>query len=182
MASKPINSNTTRALAHRAQSAAASLRKGKAPALKVTGRLRTAIQAMVFDGLNRTQAAEAAGLQDHSVREALKRPHVLAYLNEQMEVLRTGARPQALNRIIHLTTNAESERVQLDAATYLDGMDRHSNSVGAVNVQVNTSVNVETPGYVIKLNRRAESPQQIDHLAQHDANALNVQQDVPSDD
>jgi len=177
----PASPQTVPALAHKAQSAAAAVKAGKAPALKVTGRLRTAIEAMVFEGATRPEAAEIAGMQDKSLRSALTKSHVLAYLNEQMEVLRTGARPKALNRIINLVDKSGSDRVRLDAARYIDGMDRTVHQQGSqVNVQVNNRI--ELPGYVIDLSAYpANGAQQIDHLEQHGAKSLEDNEDVPDE-
>ncbi len=174
---------TVQSLANQAQKAAAINRKQKKK-LKVTPRLRTAIEAMVFDGLKRPEAAEHAGLTDHAVRTALTKPHVLAYLNECQEMLRTSARPRALNRVIKLIDEAESDKVKLEASKYIDGMDRPSHTVGAtqVNVQVNNNVSV-TPGYVIDLTAtQAESIRKIAHLDADDAIPLNSQEDVPDDE
>lgn len=135
---------------------------------------------MVFEGATRKEAAQLSGIADNSLRSALTKPHVLAYLNEQQEVLRTGARPKALRRIIALVDKAESERVQLDAAKYLDGMDRTIHQQGA-QVNVNVGVKVETPGYVIDLSGHP-SGQQIEHLARHDANRLADNAGVPEDE
>lgn len=173
---------TAPALHLAAQKATAAIRKGDAKPLKVTGRLREALEAMVFKGLKRADAAEAASMTDHGLRQALRRPHVLAFLNEQMEVLRTSARPRALGRITELVEQKDSLRVALEAAKYLDGMDRPSHTMGAVNVQVNTSVHVESPGYVIDLSAHPRGTQQIDHLPQHEHNRLDDKADVPEDE
>ena len=173
-----IAHRTTSSLAHQAQKAAAKVRNGAAKAITVKGKVKAAVDLMVHQGRERPEAAAAVGLTDHSLREALRKPHVLAYLNEQMEVLRTSGRPRALTRIMRLVDDAESERVQLDAAIYMDGMDRHASTVGAqVNVQVNNNVTV-TPGYVIRLNRK----QQIDHLPPHGAKPMDIHEDVPDDE
>jgi len=170
-----------------AQKAAAKIKRGEAKNLRVTGKVKAAIEAMVSQGMTRAEAAQAAGMTDHGLYVALTKPHVLAFFNEQMEVLRTGARPRALRKIIDLADDADSERVQLDAAKYIDGMDRNGNTVGAqqINVQVNNQVNVDTAGYVIRLARRAdrmpEGAQQIEHLAQHVHNPLTDNADVPEE-
>ncbi len=162
-----------------AQKAAALLKKeNKQPA--VTEKQRVAIEAMVFEGLKRREAAEKAGLSDEALRVALSKPHTLAYLNEQVEVLRTSGRPRALHTMIELL-ESKNDSTKFKAAEYLDGMNRSSHQVGAtqVNVQVNNTVNV-TPGYVLDL--RPEDGQQIEHLEQHGPNGLPYQADVPEDD
>jgi hypothetical protein len=169
---------TVQSVARRGQQAAALLRKEKKePSL--TPAVRTAIEAMVFEGRKRAEAAEVAGLKDDSLRKALTKPDALAFLNECMEVLRTSARPRALHKMVDLL-DAKTERIQFESAKYLDGMDRPSHAVGAtqVNVQVNNTVNV-TPGYVIRLGRTAP---QIEHLEAHGRNALPDQADVPEED
>jgi hypothetical protein len=63
--------------------------EGRSARGQVTGKLRRAIEAMVWEGSCRPDAAAAAGLRDHSVREALRKPHVKAFYRAQLDVLRT---------------------------------------------------------------------------------------------
>ncbi|MDI7862544.1 hypothetical protein MRS76_11285 [Rhizobiaceae bacterium n13] len=168
----------------KAQKAAALLKKEKKEPAELSPKTRAAIELMVFEGNKRSEAAATVGMHDESLRRALTKPNTLAYLNECMEVLRTGARPRALHKIIALSEKASSERVSLDAAKYLDGMDRGAHQVGAtqVNVQVNNSVNV-LPGYVIDLTGDSgASAQQIEHLGPHGDNGLDDLADVPPDE
>lgn len=162
-----------------AQKAAAAVRKQNKQ-IEISPKVKLAIDLMVFEGMKRDEAAESVGLAIISLRQAMLKPHNLAYLNEQMEVLRTSARPRALRKMTDLL-EAKTERIQFEAAKYLDGMDRPSHAVGAtqVNVQVNNTVNV-TPGYVLDL--RPEGGQQIEHLEQHGPNGLPYQPDVPEED
>jgi hypothetical protein len=164
-----------------AQKAAALIKKEK-KAIRATPRQRTAINAMVFEGLKRADAAKQAGITDNALRIALSKPHVLAYLNQQQEMLRTSLRPRALHKMGELL-DAQAERIQFEAAKYLDGMDRPSHAVGAtVNVQVNSSVTV-TPGYVIRIDRSKDRRgPQIEHLDVDDAIPLSALDDVPDDD
>ncbi|WP_025593159.1 hypothetical protein [Agrobacterium tumefaciens] len=171
---------TTQSVARQAQKAAANLRKQKkepsmSPAVKL------AVELMVYEGQKRSEAAEAVGLKDDSLRKALIKQDTLAYLNECMEVLRTSGRPRALRKMIDLVDEAKTERIQFEAAKYLDGMDRPSHAVGAtqVNVQVNNTLNV-TPGYAIDL--RPDHRDQIGHLGQHDDKSLELQANVPDDE
>lgn len=170
---------TRQALAPAAQKAAAQLRKEKKEPV-VTDKQRIAIHAMVFEGKKRPDAAKDAGLTDEAMRIALTKTNVLAYLNEQIEVLRTSGRPRALHRMVELL-DAKTERIQFEAAKYLDGMDRPSHAVGAtqVNVQVNNTVNV-TPGYAIDL--RPDHRDQIGHQEQHGDKSLELKADVPDDE
>jgi hypothetical protein len=71
------------------QAIAAKDRSGK---MTVSGKLKVALDAMLFEGSSRREAAAAAGMTDHSLREAFKKPHVKRYYNEGLEVLRTSQR------------------------------------------------------------------------------------------
>lgn len=171
---------SVQSLARAGQSAAAALKKQNKE-ISLTPAVRSAIELMVFEGQKRPEAAEAVGLKDDSMRKALLKPDALAFLNQCMEVLRTSARPRALRKMDELL-DAKTERIQFEAAKYLDGMDRPSHAVGAtqVNVQVNNTVNV-TPGYVLDLRPEdmVNSAQQIEHLEPSSPNDLEVLIDVP---
>lgn len=173
--------NTVQSLAQRGQKAAAVIKKQKKE-IVLTPKNREAIEAMVYEGLKRSDAAERVGLTDHALRTALTKPHVLAYLNQCMEVLRTGLRPRALHTMGELL-ETKNESVKFKAAEYLDGLNRGSHTVGAtqVNVQVNNhqTVNV-TPGYAIDL--RPDERDQIGHQEQHGDKSLELQANVPDDE
>ena len=51
--------------------------KGRAAPGRVTGKLKIAIERLVWFGDKRADAATAAGLTDHGLRSALRKPHVL---------------------------------------------------------------------------------------------------------
>lgn len=174
---------TVQSIARRGQAAAAALRKQKKePSLSQPVKL--AVELMVYEGQKRGEAAETVGLKDDSLRKALTKPDVLAYLNECMEVLRTSGRPRALRKMIELVDDAKTERIQFEAAKYLDGMDRPSHAVGAtVNVQVNNTVQM-TPGYVLDLrpDEVVNKAPQIEHLGADDVIGLDELTDVPDEE
>jgi hypothetical protein len=109
---------------------------------------------MVFEGLTRPEAAKSVEMTDHGLREALRKPHVLRYLRECKEVLRTSAGARALRTIEELSDGANSEKVKLEAAIYLDS-GQHRRSDGHTNVTVGIGIQV-TPGYVIDNSEPAE--------------------------
>lgn len=63
---------------------------------------------MVWQGLKRAQAAESAGLKDHSLYVALTHPHVKAYYLQQCEVLRTSERARNIHRLIEIREAADN--------------------------------------------------------------------------
>jgi hypothetical protein len=82
---------------------ASSYRDGRSNRLRVTGKLAQALSLIVFEGLKRKDAAEQVGLTEHAVYQALRKPHVAAWFNEQLQAMRTGARARALHRMIELS-------------------------------------------------------------------------------
>lgn len=171
---------TVSAHSAKAQKAAALIKKQK-KAIVLSPKNKEAIELMVFDGLKRSKAAEAVGLTDHALRTALTKPHVLAFMNEQQEVLRNSLRPRALHTMGELLDEKETGTVRFKAAEYLDGQNRGQHTIGAtqINVQVNNTTTV-TPGYMVKLDRSGGA--QIEHLGKTEGKALPHMQDVPEDD
>lgn len=132
----------------------------KEDAVAVSSKTDAAIELMVFQGKTRKEAAEAVGMHDRSLRRALATREGKQYWTECLSQLREGVRPRAIAKMVGLL-EAKNETAQFRAAEYLDGMNRGSHTIGAtqVNLQINNSVTVETPGYVIKLVRQHEPEQ-----------------------
>jgi hypothetical protein len=75
---------------------------------KVTGRLRRAVDAMVWQAASRKEAAEMAGMTDHSLRQAMKRPHVMQYYLSECEVLRLSGRAKRLHRLEEIAASDQN--------------------------------------------------------------------------
>src|SRR5258708_39563162 len=65
----------------------------------VTGKLRHALELMVWERLKRDAAAEAAGLASSSLRFALRKPHVLAFYRAECDALRNSLKARNLHRL-----------------------------------------------------------------------------------
>jgi hypothetical protein len=87
------------------QAIAAKERSGK---LTVSGKLKVAIDAMLYDGSRRAEAAQAAGMTDHGLREAFKKPHVKAYYNQGLVVLRESERARNIIRLAEIRDAADN--------------------------------------------------------------------------
>jgi hypothetical protein len=81
--------------------------------LKVTGRLKVAIEAMVWQAASRKDAAAIAGMTDHSLRQALRRSHVMHHYLRECEVLRQSGK--AKRPIAILPTPATTVEPRRDA-------------------------------------------------------------------
>lgn len=84
--------------------------KGRSEPLKVTGKLRKAIEYMVFEGskTDYKSAAEKAGLTAHAIRLALDRPHVKAFYRQLVEVLRTAEEARTIHRFAEIRDAADN--------------------------------------------------------------------------
>lgn len=89
-------------------------------ALKVTGKVKVAIDAMVFQGLKRDDAAQAAGLKDNSLYVALARPDVKAYYLQQLDVLRTSARARNFHRLEQIRDQDSNQMAAINAIKVLE--------------------------------------------------------------
>lgn len=158
--------------------------KSKDKPIPVGPKTKAAIELMVFEGKKRKEAAEEIGMSDETLRQSLLKPHVLAFVNQCQEVLRTSLRPRALHTMGELLDDKNSS-VKFKAAEYLDGQNRGSHTVGGTqtNVQINTTVNV-TPGFVIDLrpDELANAGVQIEHLEADEVIPLAPLSDVPEDE
>lgn len=142
--------------------------------LGLTPRVRQALEALVFgiDGLPADKpvtlklASESANLTPRALREALRKPAVLAFYREQVNLLRAGEHAANLRTAIEirddkqLTDSAAGQRVRLLAAQQIDlPMEDRSQSNS---VSVGVAVNVTTPGYVIDTRGASRGDQAID--------------------
>jgi len=94
---------------------------------RVTGKLRRALDLMVWEGIHDNEAAVRTGMTLSAIRLAFQRPHVRAYLKEQREVLRARecgrnfhtlleVRDQKRNAMARIKAVQEIERPNEDAS------------------------------------------------------------------
>jgi hypothetical protein len=111
---------------------------------RITARVRVAILAMVHEGLHRRDAAAKAGLAEHSLYQALRRPLVRALYNSELDVLRTSARARTFHRLEQLRDQDRSPTAAVKACQVLE----------AINDEVDARPRgTQTiPGFVIVIN------------------------------
>jgi hypothetical protein len=101
------------------QAVAAKDRSGK---LTVSGKLKTALDVMLYQGSCRADAAKAAGMTDHGLREAMKKPHVKRYYSEGLDVLRTSARARNIFALERVRDTSDNGMAVVSAAKALEGL------------------------------------------------------------
>ena len=107
--------------------------KRKAPISKP---IRRAVEAIIWEGLGRAEAAERAGIKEDTLYRALRRPHVLKLMKEEHVKLRQGAPFKAYSRIERMAEQADSEHVKMDANKWIAGVDGLA-PVSKLDVQAN---------------------------------------------
>ena len=94
--------------------------EGRSRRMQVTGRLRAALTAMVWQGARRAEAAKISGMTDHSLRAALRKPHVKAWYLAELGVLRESERPKTFHRLCDLRDQDENRNAAVAAAKALE--------------------------------------------------------------
>ena len=89
---------------------------------RITAKVRKAIHAIVWDGADRTEAADTAGLKEDSLYRAMRLPHVLSALRQEFENRRTAEPFRAYARQVKLGESAASEDVQERANRWIAGV------------------------------------------------------------
>ena len=93
---------------------------GKSGKLVVSGKLKTALDLMVWHGKPRDEAASTAGIKDHSLRAALKKPHVKAFYAGELDALRTGERARNVHALVDVRDSSKNSMARVAAAKALE--------------------------------------------------------------
>lgn len=122
-------------------------REASKPA-KVTGRLKRALDLMVWDGKRDNDAAVETGMTVTAIRLALQRPHVRAYFREQMDVFRARESPRNIHRLCEIR-DAANNMPAVNAVKALEqlGDGANGNSAGGA---------MRSPGITIVVQGNAE--------------------------
>ena len=113
------------------------------PNRRITAKVRAGIKAMVWDGLNRAQAAQAAELKDGSLYAALRLPHVKAYYLAELEVLRTSERARNIHVLAEVRDQRGNQMARVQAVKALEELEQDQ-------AQRNTGTS-HSPGVTIRV-------------------------------
>jgi hypothetical protein len=94
--------------------------EGRSGRNRVTGKLKVALDLMVWQGQCRAVAAEHAGLADSSLRAALRKPHVLNHYNSELSALRTSLRAKNVHRLDALGDQPDNKMAAVQAIKALE--------------------------------------------------------------
>jgi hypothetical protein len=125
--------------------------EGRSKRLAVTGKLKAALEAMIWEGLPRAEAAAKAGMVDSSLRFALRKPHVLAHYNGELAALRTSLRARNVHRLDGIASTSTNDMAKVAAIKTMEGLadaSAHLNSVDQPRI----------PGVQIVIVQRSTTP------------------------
>jgi hypothetical protein len=118
----------------------------------VTGKLKTALELMVWEGLKRDAAAEKAGLASSSLRFALRKPHVLAFYRAECDALRNSLKARNLHRLDTIADDSKNDMARVASIKALEQI-----SDIAEEKQGNPGAG-HLPGLQIIIVQRADAP------------------------
>lgn len=113
--------------------------------LKVTGRLRIAIEAMAYQGMRTIDAAAHANLHVNALYSALKKPHVVAHYKGLLQILRTGEAARNIHRLCAIRDAADNMPA-VQAIAMLERMDEAAvKPGGSGNTTPGLTIQIITP-------------------------------------
>jgi hypothetical protein len=127
--------------------------KDKPQQLRINGRNKAAIDAMVWEGLKRSDAAAKAGLTDHALYVALTKPHVRSYYMQQLDVLRTSERARNIHTLAEVRDQTSNQMARVQAVKALEQLDDDANPAAAAK---------SLPGLQIVIVQGGSAPPAID--------------------
>jgi hypothetical protein len=86
----------------------------------VTGKLKTALDLMVWDYLKRKEAAALAGLADSSLRFAFRKAHVMSYYRAELAALRENLRARNIHRLDTIADDSKNDMARVAAVKALE--------------------------------------------------------------
>ena len=124
------------------------LARNKTPPLRITRRVKDAIDAMVELGLPYDKAAAEADLTPRAMRLALAKPHVIAYYKAQCQVLRASTTARNLHRLCEIR-DADNNMPAVNAIKALE----------LINDEQTNTKQTTSPGVTIRIVNVATQPQ-----------------------
>ncbi len=159
MATRHDNDPKALLAARRREAAKPGRKKATGRGSGVTPRVRRAIEAIVYgvDGADIStmkEAAVAAGLSDKALRDAFKKPSVLAHFREAVQTRQEMLKARSVDTLEGIMTDAKLKETPAGAKVRLDAAKAvlQEPASSQTNIQVNVGGQHVTPGYVIDLS------------------------------
>lgn len=116
---------------------------------RITAKVRTAIEAMVWDALPRKEAAAKAGISEHGLYKALRSPPVRALYLRELDVLRTSERARNIHTLVRVRDQTANQMASVQAVKTLEQMEEQ---------QFTSAARSAVPGLMIVVNNAPHMP------------------------
>lgn len=90
---------------------------------RLSREMKQALELMAYEGIDIKEAAKRVEMNTTAALAAWRRPAVKASYNQLCKEIRDNGAQQAYLRIVHMSQNAKSESVKLDANKFVAGVD-----------------------------------------------------------
>lgn len=129
---------------------------------RISSKVRIAIDAMVWQGLKRDEAADKAGLKDNSLYIALRKPDVKRYYLDQLDVLRDSERARNFHTLCEVRDQTSNQMARVNAIAAMERIDEQAVSASAPRQAAGITIVIET-GSVLAQNRSIDAKPLIEH-------------------
>jgi hypothetical protein len=126
--------------------------------------VRKLVQAIVWEGMQLYEAAQAAQMHIAAARKALGRPHVLQYLRSEREVLRASLSGSNILTLDEIKRTSRNDNARVNAVKALEQLGDEQ--------QGRNSSTFRAPGMAIVVIQQASV---TPHLPHDDAKVLTIQ-------
>jgi hypothetical protein len=93
---------------------------------RVTGRLAEAIELMIEEGKPWDDAARTVGMSARSMRKALDKPHVIAFLRARKQVFRALASAGNISALVDVRQNSGNAMARVQAVRALEQLEEQA--------------------------------------------------------
>jgi hypothetical protein len=131
----------------------------------VTGKLKVALDLMVWENKSRKEAAEQAGLADASLRFAFRKAHVMTYYHGELKALRDNLRASNIHRLDKIADDSKNDMAKVASIKALEQISDQADERHRPGMQ-------QMPGLVIVVNTGIGSPKVIGPEPIHSPAAL----------
>lgn len=134
----------------------AAVIEGRSRRGAVTGKLKIALDLMVWENKSRKDAATEAGLADSSLRFAFRKPHVMAYYHGELKALRDNLRASNIHRLDKIADDSKNDMAKVASIKALEQISDQADERFKPGMQ-------QMPGLVIVVNSGIAAPKVIGH-------------------
>jgi hypothetical protein len=126
--------------------------------LRVTGKLRQACMFLVHEGLPWKEAAIKADFTPAAMLYALQRPHVVAFVRQQRDVLRASMCGANILALVEVRDQKLNQMARVNAVLALERMDDQQVAAGQHRAAPGLTIVIETHGPATELRHSEAKP------------------------